>query len=200
MGWDSEILPVPEIPYESDLYNDGEDALVALFDADGYLQPHYISRTRAQIVAGTARTARTTYGDGKIEIVEARQIVEGDFDTAFAGTNKDNIPAIYVCAIAKDQDAEDHAGIWGVPMHFLVAVIQGASDLNVLRINTKRRLGEIERACRQKAGGQGGNDFWVDAYMTVGASRIDIRGTDCNAVGWLAITIVKGVENRQEAI
>ncbi len=199
MGWDSEILPVPEIPYESDLYNDAEDALVALFDADGYLQAHYIPRTRAQIIAGTARTARTTWGDGQISIIEVKEIVEGDIETAFSGTNKDNLPAVYVCAVAKAQDGEDNSGIWGMPIHLVIAVVQASADITVLGTNTKRRLGEIERVCRQRAGGQGGTGFWVDAYMTVGASRIDIQGTSCNAIAWLAITIVKGVANRQDA-
>jgi hypothetical protein len=181
MGWDSLILPVPEIPYESDLYNDCEDAVVAWLKADAYLAP------------GT--------GDGGIVEIKARPITMNDVDNLFGEVNIDMVPAVYVDAQGKQADDSDGtAGMWFVPMNVLIAVFQCSSDLTVLDNNVKRRLGEVERAMRQLAGSQA-SGYWNGTEVIVEGSTIfiGIRPEDQGkGVGWLALTIRKAVLNRLE--
>jgi len=197
MGFDDGFLPVPEIPYESDLYNDAEDAIVEILDADGYLRAEYVRNTTTGVV-----THRSDGGDAGIQYIEARAITEDDFDTLFEGLTQDTMPAIFVHAFAKDEDSPDSpAGVYTIPIHILIACVQGATDITYLDNNTKRRLSEIERVCRQRAGNISGDGFWAGATsLTVGPGRIDIRTSESKGVGYLALTVTKDVENRQEAI
>jgi len=182
MGWDGQILPVPQIPYTSDLYSDAEDALVALLGADAYTK---------------------VGGDGGISRIEARAITQDDYLGLFDNLGADELPCVYIHAYGKEDDLDEHFGTWGAPITLIIAVIQASADRNVLDANTKRRLCEVERVCRQRAGGHEAGGFWSGAYLTVGPSAIDIGDraeTVYRGVGWLNVTIVKEVLNRLEAI
>jgi len=183
MSWDTELLPVPAMPYIADYYNDCENALVALLEADGYTS--------------------TTTGDGGIQTIAARPFSMGDVETLFAELTADDVPAIYVHAEGKGEDEAATAEEWAMPINCLVAVVQASTSLTTLDNNTKRRLGEVERVLRQLAGGAGTAAFWNDTEVTVGPSIIMI-GTEPDVayrgVGWLQVTVRKRVLNRLEAL
>jgi len=183
VSWDTELLPVPEIAYKADYYNDCEDAIVAVLEADGYTS--------------------TTTGDGGIQMIAARPFSMGEIENLFSGLTADEVPAIFVHAEGKgEDDPEAGAGEWYMPINVLVAIVQGACDLITLDNNTKRRLAEVERVMRQKAGSTS-SGFWNNTEVLIGPSILMI-GTEPDevyrGVGWLQVTVKKRVQNRLEAL